>query len=67
MPEEKRKDIEDREKSAKAEARLECVKVHDDESRLKEATKRKEKEISKPKKDWCVFFSDFFPDIHDCC
>ena len=59
MPEEKRKAIEDREKWAKAEARLEGVKVHDDESRLKKAAKRKEKEKSKSKKDWFVFF--FFP------
>ena len=70
MPEEKRKAIEDKEKWAKAEARLEGVKVHDDESRLKKAAKRKEKEKSKSKKDWCVllpflFFS--FLDIYDYC
>ena len=57
MPEEKRKAIEDRDKWVKVEARLEGVKVHDDESRLKKAAKRKEKEKSKSKKDWCVFFS----------
>ncbi|KDR66430.1 hypothetical protein GALMADRAFT_232490 [Galerina marginata CBS 339.88] len=52
MPDEKRKAIEEKDKWAKAEARLEGVKVHDDESRLKKAAKRKEKEKTKTKKTW---------------
>lgn len=59
MPEEKRKAIEEKDKWAKAEARLEGVKVHDDEARLKKAAKRKEKEKSKSKKTWFVLFRRF--------
>lgn len=52
LPEEKRKTTEDRERWAKAEARIEGVKVKDNEGQLKKAIKRKDKEKVRSKKQW---------------
>ena len=52
LPTDKRKELEERDTWAKANARVEGVKVHDDASRLSKAAKRKEKERAKSKKEW---------------
>lgn len=52
LPEDRRKQIEEREKWEKATARMDGVKVADNEARLKKAAKRNEKEKTKSKKAW---------------
>ncbi len=52
MPEEKRKEIEERERWAKAEERARGGKVHDQEKELKKAVKRGEKGKMKSGKEW---------------
>ncbi|KAH7883112.1 surfeit locus protein 6-domain-containing protein [Phlebopus sp. FC_14] len=52
LPEEKRKAVEERERWARAEARVEGVKIKDNEGQLKKAIKRKDKEKARSKKNW---------------
>ena len=52
LPEEKRKTVQDRERWEKAEARVEGVKIKDNEAQLKKVIKRKEKEKTRSKKNW---------------
>jgi Surfeit locus protein 6 len=52
MPSEKRVVVEEKDRWEKAAARMEGVKVKDDETRLKKAVKRAEKEKKKSKKEW---------------
>ncbi|KAJ9119082.1 hypothetical protein QFC22_003573 [Naganishia vaughanmartiniae] len=52
LPEEKRKQIEEKEKWAKAQERAEGGKVRDNENQLKKAAKRVDKQKSKSSKEW---------------
>jgi len=54
MPAEKRAVIEENDRWEKAAARMEGVKVKDDEARLKKAAKRAEKEKKKSRQEWSV-------------
>jgi hypothetical protein len=54
LPEEKRKDIEEKERWGKMLQRAEGGKVRDDEGRLKKAERRMEKQKAKSGKEWYV-------------
>jgi hypothetical protein len=56
LPDSQHSAIQGKQKWDKAEARLEGIKVHDEEGHLKKAAKRKEKGKGKrkSKREWCV-------------
>ena len=60
LPADKRKEIEERERWAKAEERAKGGKVADQEGTLKKAVKRLEKKKSKSGKEWYVVFWGLF-------